>query len=351
MGNSPPTRRKPLKILHVTGVDGGGVVDALRTYIRLQNEAVHFVAATNEIVRNDFAASGADTLDMSGSPLRARRVLRRYVRERAIDVVHAHSSWGGFQARASALGAPIIYQPHSFYFDNPNLSRLQVLLYQSAERLLSRRTDAFAVLTAHEERLAAGLEPGVPLYRLHNVSKFSARHRIESRVPTSAPIVIMSGRIAPQKDPRLLRDIARETASAGYTFVWVGDGDPTYRQELERAGVVVTGWLADHELHKVLAEASVYLHTAAYEGFPLAILDAAQFGLPILVRDANYAADTALLTFQTVEQAVAQLGRLTTDRSWLEQALAISAALSCQHSDEALTRDLDRLYSSVAGVG
>ncbi len=173
MGNSPPTRRKPLKILHVTGVDGGGVVDALRTYIRLQNEAVHFVAATNEIVRNDFAASGADTLDMSGSPLRARRVLRRYVRERAIDVVHAHSSWGGFQARASALGAPIIYQPHSFYFDNPNLSRLQVLLYQSAERLLSRRTDAFAVLTAHEERLAAGLEPGVPLYRLHNVSKFS----------------------------------------------------------------------------------------------------------------------------------------------------------------------------------
>ena len=42
-----------------------------------------------------------------------------------------------------------------------------------------------------------------------------------------------------------------------------------------RSGVTVTGWLSSADVAKQLAQCTVFLHTALYEGSPFVLLDAA----------------------------------------------------------------------------
>jgi glycosyltransferase involved in cell wall biosynthesis len=48
--------------------------------------------------------------------------------------------------------------------------------------------------------------------------------------------------------------------------------------------VDVTGWLPRGDALKVLADATLYLHSARWEGFPLMVAEAAAVGVPTLVR-------------------------------------------------------------------
>jgi hypothetical protein len=66
--------------------------------------------------------------------------------------------------------------------------------------------------------------------------------------------------------------------------VWMGGGRVEDVTRLERAGVDVTGWIPHAEVGSRLVQSDVYLHTAAWEGFLLAVLEAVQAGVPTLVR-------------------------------------------------------------------
>jgi glycosyltransferase involved in cell wall biosynthesis len=90
------------------------------------------------------------------------------------------------------------------------------------------------------------------------------------------------GRLSPQKDPDFFAGVAAHLRHA--QLVWVGDGDPLMKTRLERAGVKVTGWLPRQEVLEVLAGADVYLHTAAWEGSPMSLLEAEYMGIRTVVR-------------------------------------------------------------------
>jgi glycosyltransferase involved in cell wall biosynthesis len=100
----------------------------------------------------------------------------------------------------------------------------------------------------------------------------------------------MVGRIAPQKDPKYFTEVARWARNYGgdFEFVWVGDGEKDFKKTLLDSGVKITGWKDRKGVEKELMAADIYVHTAAWEGFPVTILDAAKIGLPILARRADY---------------------------------------------------------------
>ena len=50
------------------------------------------------------------------------------------------------------------------------------------------------------------------------------------------------------------------------------------------AGVEVTGWLEQDVAVKEIADCDVYLHTAAWEGYPMTILEAFELGMPVVAR-------------------------------------------------------------------
>lgn len=108
------------------------------------------------------------------------------------------------------------------------------------------------------------------------------------------------GRMVEQKRPLLFVEVAlkwlQENSLA--RFLWVGDGPlaEAWDQRVQKAG-------AQDQIRRLpwqpsstpcLAAADVYVHTAAYEGLPFALLEAMAAGLPCLVAEDLAAAMPAL---------------------------------------------------------
>jgi glycosyltransferase involved in cell wall biosynthesis len=119
-----------------------------------------------------------------------------------------------------------------------------------------------------------------------NVSRIPALAMLEHRDPNR---VVAVGRVGAQKDPDFYRETVLHLRRHGRPELdsrWIGDGDDTIaRLRLERAGIPVTGWLSSFDAHRALGSAGLYLHTARWEGFPVAILEAIELGIPVIARE------------------------------------------------------------------
>ncbi|MGO1950146.1 MAG: glycosyltransferase, partial [Mycobacteriaceae bacterium] len=104
------------------------------------------------------------------------------------------------------------------------------------------------------------------------------------------PVIGVVSRVTPQRDPAFFAETARliRAERPGTRFTWIGDGDGKDSELvdlLEDAGVEVTGWLSGDELRARVAGLSLVIHTARWDGFPMAVLEVRRIGVPLLVRD------------------------------------------------------------------
>jgi glycosyltransferase involved in cell wall biosynthesis len=296
------------RVLHVTECYAGGVSRAIDTVVALAPEFEHHLLWEGD----------EEPVD-DGSFASLRRLPRSFVSRivetrRAIDalepdIVHAHSSWAGVYARVLPQRAPIIYEPHCYKFDDPAISTLTRSFYRTSERVLLPRTAAVVVLSPHEERLTREMSSSVRTFYLPNAPSVQPDH--DRAAARDVDEVVMIGRISAQKDPSYFIDIARSVRSErpDTVFTWIGDGDSEARAQLEAAGVGVTGWLDGAGVREILSRGVVYVHSARYEGFPLSVLDAAAFGLAIVVRDIPAFDGTPLLRATSAQE----LGRIVAD--------------------------------------
>ncbi|MDR7383817.1 glycosyltransferase involved in cell wall biosynthesis [Promicromonospora iranensis] len=217
------------------------------------------------------------------------QAVRRTVDQLAPDVVHAHSSWAGLYTRVRRLPVPVVYQPHCYYFERPNLVGPVRRSVRLLERALAANGSVVAAVSPREELLARSM--GVrDVVRIPNAPSSAAVREAGARSGTPAGshrTVTMVGRVVAQKDPRFFAETARvaQQLGLGLSFRWLGDGDQTLVRELRDAGVEVTGWLTADDVMRQMAASDVYLHCASYEGFPISVLDAARVGLPTIVRE------------------------------------------------------------------
>lgn len=331
-----------MKVLHVTECNGGGVVKAIESLIRATPEHEHHLLWPVEGAEIHGLAASASVLPRGA--LQRVRVLSSIVRGIAPDIVHAHSSWAGVYARCVRLGVPVVYQPHCFKFDDPTLGRARASLYMLVERALASRTAAFGTLSAHEDRLTHSIALGATSVRLPNIPTITAT---SNNLGTDRTKVAMIGRLAAQKDPEffLATFEALCAANAGLDAVWIGDGEPSFRQKLERNGVTVTGWLDASGVQEAM-KGAVYLHTAAYEGFPLSVLDAAACGAPIVARRIPPLSDTGLLQADSPTQLASLVQRVSRPGDDQYSAFQANVELLKRHSETALRDAVRLLYVS-----
>lgn len=340
-----------MRILHVTECYAGGVKRAVEARADASPQFEHHLLWSGKEEPSDFIQWKSISV-MPEPKLKALKVLKGEIRRVQPDIIHAHSSWAGFYTRILNLPCPVVYEPHCFKFDDPNLSKPSFLAYRYAEKLLSRRTAAFGALTAYETGLIRKLDSNAKVYRLQNVpvllESWNELYDLSIDQERSRRYLAMVGRLARQKDPQFFRSVVNEVRKAGSAMepIWIGDGDTEYRDMLERDGIRVTGWLDSTEVHQLLAE-SVYVHTASYEGLPLSVLDATVAGAPIIARDIPSLHDLPIRLVETPEEMANLAIAAQAPGEPQKKALEANRLVQLEYNKTTLGASLDSMYRDV----
>jgi glycosyltransferase involved in cell wall biosynthesis len=105
--------------------------------------------------------------------------------------------------------------------------------------------------------------------------------------------VVSVGRLDTQKDPQLLLSAVGRLVAEGHDVQWLAVGDGVLRPQLERevqraglgARVRWAGLRTPAEIAVILQAADVFALSSAYEGMPMAMLEALRSGLPVATTD------------------------------------------------------------------
>lgn len=301
------------RVLHVLGASKYGgdslyVFDLLLRFKELGGDGV--VCSTDPDVIQRAEELGIAVIQIASfrreiSPLKDWQTLialRNYLCENSFDIVHTHTSKGGFIGRLAARWArvpKIVHTIHGFSFHDSS-SFLQKLIYKNLERFAGYFCD-YAISVNHADRKMAIedriLKPSQVVSILNGVEK----NRFDSQfdktsfrqsigVNETDFLVGTVGRFAYQKDPEtfiravdLVRSIDPHTR---FKFVYVGDGPERAKiedlvQQLKLDNLVdLVGFRKNVEDY--LRSFDLYVSTARYEGLPMTLIEALAAGIPIL---------------------------------------------------------------------
>lgn len=122
-----------------------------------------------------------------------------------------------------------------------------------------------------------------------------ARHAVAMayKLDPSAVWIVSVGRLDGQKDPELMMQAVARLAASGMKVCWLVIGDGVLRVELARAvqaaglvaNVAFMGLLSAPQIARIMSACDVYALSSAYEGMPMALLEALGCGLPVATTD------------------------------------------------------------------
>ncbi len=269
-----------MKILHVTESLGGGVQSAISKYTHLTSESEHFIyGKVRDGESTGEYSEGSILFEFRGTALAFIFGVRNMIKDVRPDVVHIHSSLAGLARLLVPINLPVLYSPHCYAFERTDKGLMWRKSIRFVESILALRPQVTIAVSPHEANLAKKLYKNSSVFYVPNVLMDSSVKRSLSLRPT----VVMVGRIGVQKDPSLFASVSKLLGHL-YDFLWVGDGDTKFRNELIDSGVQVSGWQSPSEARKLVASSHLYFHSAAWEAAPISTIEAAASGVSVLAR-------------------------------------------------------------------
>lgn len=154
-----------------------------------------------------------------------------------------------------------------------------------------------------------------------------ADFRSRNSLPADARLLVFVGRLDQQKDPLLLIEALELCVARNPRIFLLIVGDGVLRSRVEEAARVrnmsqriqFMGVRPPPQIAAILRAADLYVLTSAYEGMPIAMLEALATGLPVVTTDVG---EVRLVVKEGIN------GRISPDRSAAAFAEAILAALN-----------------------
>ncbi|MBC9957546.1 glycosyltransferase family 4 protein [Yimella sp. cx-51] len=314
------------RVLLVVGTVAGGAgrhVHDLAAGLVERGHTVTVACPTSVGEQFDFGGVGArvERIEIAERPsptrdARTMRVLRRMTK--VADVVHAHGVRAGALACLATKATPVVVTLHNA---RPTQSGLSGVAFDTLERVVARQANVVLCVSsdlvqrvrddgAKDVRLA--VVPATPWSGSTDVD--AVRHEFGD-----APMVLVVGRLAPQKRIDHAIDVALHVQQVRPDVHWLIAGEGPERESLQAridesgAPVRLLGHRAD--VHDLLAAAQVVVSTAQWEGQPVWLQEALQAGRAIVATEvggtADVVADAAVLVpfgeIDTLQQKVTEM--------------------------------------------
>lgn len=294
-----------------------------------------------------------DPPDSSSHPVARLLRLRALVAAERPDVVLAHSALPNLYARLVVRRVPVVTVLHSASRDFDDR------LLRGAERMLRRRTACVvAVSRPQQQEYAEAFGDAVPVRLIPN----GVAVGLPNRQPAGGPVrVVTLARINHQKDPGTWREAALLAVAQrpGLVFAWSGPASTTAELQdlVARTGHDAVLWAGPtSDAGAVLAAADVYFHAARAEAHPLAPLEAAAVGLPVICSEAVAASlppGLPAATFVTSDpaSAAAAVLRVVDDlQAWTRHAASWQSSVRERYGLDRVCADYAQVLHEVLGT-
>lgn len=233
--------------------------------------------------------------------------LARLVRRHRPDIVHTHTAKAGVLGRLATLlavgGHPIVVHTYHGHVLEGYFGRGRTLLYRVLETVMGRFSDALVGVSQAtvDDLVRLRVAPaqkfrvvrlGLDLGRFTRLTgEQRAQERAALRLVPDDVAAVCVGRLVPIKRVDLLLDAVAAARSHGAPVVLVvvggGECEAELREHAWALGmndaVRFVGYRADVEV--VLAAADLAVLSSANEGTPVALIEAAAAGLPLVATD------------------------------------------------------------------
>jgi glycosyltransferase involved in cell wall biosynthesis len=339
-------------VLHVSESFGGGVATAIISFAENSPWAAHHLLAGS---RNDAKIDLTGDLPFESisilpkSYLKSIAAIRASYKHISPDIVHLHSSFAGAYGRVAGLTRRrIIYTPHGFSFERRGhpLKRAGTFLVEQALALGGR---GIAAVSPRECALARRLLTAGEVSLLPNYAAIPEGFARSARRGAKRPLVgAMVGRFTAAKDPDFFLKTWEylRARSDGVRLAWIGGGEPGLERKFRDAGIEVTGWLDRDQVLSRMRDLDFYIHSSAWEGNPLSILEAAALGLPIVARDIPALRSIGMSALAPTPEELAALAASLTEPGVMAGLLDQTAQLNRAYSRQAQVEALRRLYGA-----
>ena len=284
---------------------GGAQVHLLSLikYAREKTHEVHLIVGSDGWMKLEAQKLGAKTyinqyVANSFNPIRALKailLLRKTINKINPDIVHAHSGAAGFLGRISLLGKfKTVFTAHGWSF-TPGAPALRRIFAVVAEKLSSFFTDKIICVSKFDYNLAKkyAILKEEDLVQIYNAVEIPTNFIREDKEKLE---ILFIGRLAmPKNLPLFFRafsDLPKDIQAKANIKI-IGDG-PLMEECKESAkgfgissSVSFLGTTTRGELGTYLQSADIFVLPTLWEGFPMTILEAMSYGVPVIASSAG----------------------------------------------------------------
>lgn len=305
------------------------------------------------------------------SPLSAK--IERHMKHHAYDLIHIHSPFsvglaGMLYARRYRI--PVVYTAHTDYAEYlhyvPGGTLIPEIL---VDKLAAKFSNGFDLTLAPSKKISdylvqygtkkdiAILPTGIPPMLKGSKARFKEKYSIER-----ALTLLYIGRVTKEKNLEfLMRSFAKAYPTFPRNTILVIVGDGPYRDELEalsvelgvRETVVFTGFLLGQDKADAYAAGDIFCHVSYSETQGITLMEAASYGLPLLVSDDTayqgvaVAGRNAVVVDENIDHCAKALTSVSSDKDLRMRLGAESKELARSFSIGAQTDTLVDLYEQV----
>ena len=290
-------------ILDLSKFYGGSNSRILSLMTRSKAGTIGLAGLKNGVITQQAMQMGLQVHAVAGHKADPRLLFRlmKVIREEGYNVLDSQNIQSKFWANLAALftGTSLVSTLNSWYAHEHSTTLMKGRLYTSLELLTNQSLDLYITVSEKDREML--LRSGIPEQAIEliyntidlDISAIPANRdelKKEFDLPAQAIICTGIGRLVPQKGFDILIEAFAQIASQVpdlYCLI-IGEGDDKAKllEQIRAAGldkrIRLLGYQDRSKAMSILKSSDIFVMPSRYEGTPIALLEAAALGRPIL---------------------------------------------------------------------